>query len=103
MIKSLHLPSGVGATCVLKSPFIADFDTSKLLNDTKDHNLELISAYFDPMCQSVFVPGLPLENFVPPIPTALPVSSMKAKNNMTSIISKSRVRYIVIRVVLFDR
>lgn len=67
------MPSGVGATCVFKSP-----------NNTFDEkmnfsarNYDLLSAFFEPSCESVFVPGLPLDNFVPPPPTNSPhISSL---------------------------
>lgn len=70
LVRTLHMPSGVGATCVLKSPFNNSFDSHKLNFSVR--NFELLSAFFEPMCQSVFVPGLPLENFVPPLPTVSP-------------------------------
>ncbi|CAH1785688.1 unnamed protein product [Owenia fusiformis] len=68
LIQTLHLPSGVGATCVLKKPFNNSFDVDilKTLNTTS--SFHLLQKYFEPKCQHVFERGLPLENFVPPVP-----------------------------------
>ncbi|CAM1324270.1 ABCA2 (predicted) [Pycnogonum litorale] len=85
LVKSLHLPSGVGATCVLKSPFNDSIDID-MLNFTKSRNFKLISEYFEPMCQSVFVPGVPLENFVPPIPIVTPPTLDPSKHPNVSVI-----------------
>ncbi|KAG1677979.1 ATP-binding cassette sub-family A member 2 [Nymphon striatum] len=84
LVKSLHFASGVGATCVLKSPYIHYTNGSTFFNFTNHRNFRLLSAYFDPMCQSVFVPGLPLVNFVPPVPTALPPVTDKSHHINTS-------------------
>lgn len=68
----VHMPSGVGATCVLKNPFNNSFDDRMEKLNFSVRNFELLSDYFEPSCESVFVPGLPLENFVPSPPTASP-------------------------------
>lgn len=73
IVQSFHLPSGVGATCLLQQPFNSSFDIAILgqINSTY-RNYKLLEKYFTPSCRSVFVNGLPLENFVPPPPTAAP-------------------------------
>lgn len=64
LIRTFLYPSGIGATCVLKSPFNTTFDIDYL----KHKNYKLLLKYFEPSCEKVFVHGLPLENFVPPLP-----------------------------------
>lgn len=64
IIRTFHYPSGIGATCVLRSPFNTTFDIDYL----KHKNYKLLLKYFEPSCEKVFVHGLPLENFVPPLP-----------------------------------
>ncbi|KAH6944108.1 hypothetical protein HPB50_001924 [Hyalomma asiaticum] len=69
---TLRLPSGVGATCVLLWPLNG---SSSILVPSSNANYsersldwDMLDA-FEPECRSVFVPGLPLDNFVPPLPT----------------------------------
>ncbi|XP_064616373.1 ATP-binding cassette sub-family A member 2-like [Liolophura sinensis] len=87
LIDTLHLASGIGATCVLKSPFNSTLDMQLLkgLNNTLK-NYDLLAKYFEPSCQSVFVHGLPLENFVPRAPT---VSAFTDENNTMSSVTAS--------------
>lgn len=74
LIKTFHLPSGVAATCILRSPFNSSFDADILKNINSTYrNFNLLNRYFVPACESVFVGGLPLQNFVPPTVTASPV------------------------------
>ncbi|XP_014665300.1 PREDICTED: ATP-binding cassette sub-family A member 2-like isoform X2 [Priapulus caudatus] len=78
LVATLYLPSGVGATCVLKDPF----------NNTDFHNMSannfyLLAEYFTASCMSVFVKGVPLENFVPPPPTAAPLQQSSDVNYTT--------------------
>jgi ATP-binding cassette subfamily A (ABC1) protein 2 len=72
IMATFHLASGVGATCVLKSPFNSSFDADILrsLNFTS-HSLQLLEQYFESGCDSVFVKGLPMMNFVPPAPVLI--------------------------------
>ncbi|CAI9718098.1 ATP-binding cassette sub-family A member 2-like isoform X2 [Octopus vulgaris] len=63
IIRTFYYPSGVGATCVLKSPFNISFSGSDL-----HKNYKLLLKYFEDSCEKVFVHGLPLDNFVPPLP-----------------------------------
>ncbi|XP_053393737.1 ATP-binding cassette sub-family A member 2-like isoform X2 [Mercenaria mercenaria] len=66
LINTFKLPSGVGATCVLKSPYNSsiDLDIFKNLN-LSDHTLQLLSRYYERGCERVFVQGIQLENYVP--------------------------------------
>jgi len=58
--------TGVGATCVLKSPFNSSLDADIFKNlNLSDHTLWLVSRYFEEGCERVFVPGIRLENYVP--------------------------------------
>lgn len=58
--------SGVGATCVLKSPFNSSLDVDIFNNlNLSDHTLWLVSRYYEEGCERVFVPGIRLENYVP--------------------------------------
>lgn len=70
---TLRLPSGVGATCVLLWPLNGTSSVlvhSSSMANYSDRSLDwdMLDA-FEPQCRSVFVPGLPLDNFVPPLPT----------------------------------
>ncbi|XP_055947316.1 ATP-binding cassette sub-family A member 2-like isoform X3 [Argiope bruennichi] len=78
---TLYMPSGVGATCVFKSPFNNSFDEKM---NFSARNYDLLSAFFEPSCESVFMPGLPLDNFVPPPPTNSP-QMLSNPNNFTVI------------------
>lgn len=68
ILATLFMPAGIGATCVFKSPNNS-FDQKM---NFSARNYDLLSAFFEPSCESVFVPGLPLDNFVPPPPTNSP-------------------------------
>lgn len=58
--------TGVGATCVLKTPFNGSLDTDIFRNlNLSDHTLQLLSRYYERGCERVFVPGIRLENYVP--------------------------------------
>lgn len=80
---TFRLASGVGATCVLRSPFNSSFDADILrtVNFTS-RSQRLLEKYFNPGCDSVFVKGLPMMNFVPPAPVVIQPSA--AKNDSTS-------------------
>ncbi|XP_052239441.1 ATP-binding cassette sub-family A member 2-like isoform X2 [Dreissena polymorpha] len=66
LIQTFHLPSGVGATCVLKSPFNSTLDEDALRNlNVSDHTLQLLAHYYEEGCERVFVNGIRLENYVP--------------------------------------
>ncbi|PRD32326.1 UNVERIFIED_CONTAM: ATP-binding cassette sub-family A member 2 [Trichonephila clavipes] len=45
---TLYMPSGVGATCVLKSPFNNSFDEKM---NFSARNYDLLSAFFEPSCE----------------------------------------------------
>uniref|UniRef100_A0A8C2W8H8 ATP-binding cassette sub-family A member 2 n=1 Tax=Cyclopterus lumpus TaxID=8103 RepID=A0A8C2W8H8_CYCLU len=73
IINSLRLPSGVGATCVLKTPFNSTLDQlAQTLNPSANNSKTLAARYFDSMCLDSFTQGVPLSNFVPPPPSPAP-------------------------------
>ncbi|KAL2092632.1 hypothetical protein ACEWY4_012430 [Coilia grayii] len=73
IINTLRLPSGVGATCVLKTPFNSTLDQlAQTLNPYDNNSKTLAARYFDPMCLDSFTQGVPLSNFVPPPPSPAP-------------------------------
>ncbi|KAK3577511.1 hypothetical protein CHS0354_026468 [Potamilus streckersoni] len=66
IIRTFHLPSGVGATCVLKKPFNNSFDSDIFHSlNISQQTFELLSRYYEPGCERVFVSGIRLENYVP--------------------------------------
>jgi len=78
VLDTFHLASGVAATCVLKSPYNSSFDADRLrtLNFTSRRSQQLLlERYFEPGCESVFVKGLPMMNFVPPAPVIIDTST----------------------------
>uniref|UniRef100_A0A7N8XI00 ATP-binding cassette sub-family A member 2 n=1 Tax=Mastacembelus armatus TaxID=205130 RepID=A0A7N8XI00_9TELE len=73
IINTLRLPSGVGATCVLKTPFNSTLDQlAQTLNPSANNSKTLAARYFDSMCLDSFTQGVPLSNFVPPPPSPVP-------------------------------
>ncbi|XP_028297042.1 ATP-binding cassette sub-family A member 2-like isoform X2 [Gouania willdenowi] len=73
IINTLRQPSGVGATCVLKTPFNSTLDQlARTLNPSADDSKMLAARYFDSMCLDSFTQGVPLSNFVPPPPSPAP-------------------------------
>uniref|UniRef100_A0A8C3NL44 ATP-binding cassette sub-family A member 2 n=1 Tax=Geospiza parvula TaxID=87175 RepID=A0A8C3NL44_GEOPR len=73
LVNTFHLPSGVGATCVLKTPFNNTLDQPmQTLNLNSNESKMLAAKYFDAMCIDSFTQGLPLSNFVPPPPSPAP-------------------------------
>ncbi|XP_070689151.1 ATP-binding cassette sub-family A member 2 [Pempheris klunzingeri] len=73
IITTLRLPSGVGATCVLKTPFNSTLDQlAQTLNPSANNSKTLAARYFDSMCLDSFTQGVPLSNFVPPPPSPAP-------------------------------
>ncbi|XP_043914151.1 ATP-binding cassette sub-family A member 2 [Protopterus annectens] len=73
LANTFHLPSGVGATCVLKTPFNSTLDQlTQTVNLNTNESKMLASKYFDAMCLDSFTQGLPLSNFVPPPPSPAP-------------------------------
>ncbi|XP_015259030.1 PREDICTED: ATP-binding cassette sub-family A member 2-like [Cyprinodon variegatus] len=73
IINTLRLPSGVGATCVLKTPFNSTLDQlAQTLNPSANDSKTLAAQYFDSMCLDSFTQGVPLSNFVPPPPSPAP-------------------------------
>ncbi|CAG5917952.1 unnamed protein product [Menidia menidia] len=73
IVNTLRLPSGVGATCVLKTPFNSTLDQlAQTLNPNANNSKTLAAQYFDSMCLDSFTQGVPLSNFVPPPPSPAP-------------------------------
>uniref|UniRef100_A0A3Q1BTA2 ATP-binding cassette sub-family A member 2 n=1 Tax=Amphiprion ocellaris TaxID=80972 RepID=A0A3Q1BTA2_AMPOC len=73
IINTLRLPSGVGATCVLKTPFNSTLDQlAQTINPNANDSKTLAARYFDSMCLDSFTQGVPLSNFVPPPPSPAP-------------------------------
>lgn len=67
------MPSGVGATCVLKTPFNSTLDQlAQTLNPSANNFKTLAAHYFDSMCLDSFTQGVPFSNFVPPPPSPAP-------------------------------
>uniref|UniRef100_A0A452FWN9 ATP binding cassette subfamily A member 2 n=1 Tax=Capra hircus TaxID=9925 RepID=A0A452FWN9_CAPHI len=73
LVGTFRLPSGVGATCVLKSP--ANGSLGPTLNLSSGESRLLAARFFDSMCLESFTQGLPLSNFVPPPPSPAPSDS----------------------------
>lgn len=72
-MSTFYLPSGIGATCVLKSAFNSTLDQQvQALNLNSNESKMLAAKYFDAMCLDSFTQGLPLSNFVPPPPSPAP-------------------------------
>ncbi|XP_016321495.1 ATP-binding cassette sub-family A member 2-like [Sinocyclocheilus anshuiensis] len=73
IVNTLRSPSGVGATCVLKTPFNSTLDQlAQSLNPYANNSKTLAARYFDSMCLDSFTQGVPLSNFVPPPPSPAP-------------------------------
>ncbi|KAM8886615.1 ATP-binding cassette sub-family A member 2 [Spinachia spinachia] len=73
IINTLRLPSGVGATCVLKTPFNSTLNQlAQTLNPSANNSKTLAARYFISMCLDSFTQGVPLSNFVPPPPSPAP-------------------------------
>ncbi|XP_075902997.1 ATP-binding cassette sub-family A member 2 [Nelusetta ayraudi] len=73
IINTLRLPSGVGATCTLKTPYNSTLDQlAQTLNPSANNSKTLAARYFDSMCLDSFTQGVPLSNFVPPPPSPAP-------------------------------
>lgn len=95
LAKTFRLPSGVAATCVLRTPFNSSYDSDILKRvNTTYRNFRLLDKYFISSCESVFVGGLPLQNFVPP---AVTVSPLVVKNDSLPLsfvtVSPNQVKY----------
>lgn len=79
IVNTLRLPSGVGATCVLKTPFNSTLDQlAQTLNPYANNSKTLAARYFDSMCLDSFTQGVPLSNFVPPPPSPAPSDDPEA-------------------------
>uniref|UniRef100_A0A2R5LDX6 ATP-binding cassette sub-family A member 2 n=1 Tax=Ornithodoros turicata TaxID=34597 RepID=A0A2R5LDX6_9ACAR len=88
LASTLRLPSGIGATCVLRWPLNGTSSIlvqSSSLANYSDRSLDwdMLGA-FEPQCRSVFVPGLPLDNFVPPLPTVETTHATSGSDTLTA-------------------
>ncbi|XP_044162592.1 ATP-binding cassette sub-family A member 2 isoform X1 [Bufo gargarizans] len=73
LVSTFYLPSGIGATCVLKTAFNSTLDQLvQSLNLNSNESKMLAAQYFDAMCVDSFTQGLPLSNFVPLPPSPAP-------------------------------
>jgi len=91
IVKTFFLPSGVSATCVLKTPFNSPFNVDILKKINQTHrNYKLLKRYFEPSCESVFVKGLTLDNFVPPERELTPTVTPVAVGNTTQFVTLSK-------------
>ena len=68
ILKTFHMASGIGAACVLKSPFNSSFHNFKRNPHT--------SGYFNKECEREFNPGLFLDNYL----SSINLNTSKADN-----------------------
>ncbi|XP_071948273.1 ATP-binding cassette sub-family A member 2-like [Antedon mediterranea] len=67
LVDTLKMPSGVGATCVVKTPFNSTLD-KKLKSLNYSSSLNLMDTYYDLMCRRSFKKPHALKNYVPEPP-----------------------------------
>lgn len=83
LIRTFHLPSGVGATCVLKKAKNSSIDQDIFRNlNVSHHTLELLAKYYEEGCERVFVNGIQLDNYVPRVDVITNKDKLK-KDNIT--------------------
>ena len=93
IVKTFFMPSGVSATCVLRTPFDSPFDSDILKKINSTHrNYKLLKRYFEPSCESVFVKGLTLDNFVPAEHELTPTVTPEGRTNMSQFVTLSEWR-----------
>ncbi|XP_071820131.1 ATP-binding cassette sub-family A member 2-like isoform X3 [Apostichopus japonicus] len=63
IVSSLTYPAGIGASCVLKTPFNGTLD--RLVEMANFSSINLTAQYFDSMCVESFQKGKPLSNYLP--------------------------------------
>lgn len=56
-------PAGIGASCILKTPFNGTLDL--MVEKANFSSINLTAQYYDPMCVNSFKKGEPLSNYVP--------------------------------------
>ena len=66
-----RFPAGIGASCVLKTPWNGTLDRLVQSNNYSS-SVNLRGKYFDKMCEESFKKGEPLSNYVPEPPHPLP-------------------------------
>ena len=68
LISTFSLPSGVGATCVLKNTDSRfDFDFNTTFDAPQARTVKLVLKHFNPECGSCFTKGNPVSQFLPPV------------------------------------
>ncbi|XP_038064112.1 ATP-binding cassette sub-family A member 2-like isoform X2 [Patiria miniata] len=67
LTSTLRYPAGIGASCVLKTPWNGTLDRLVQSNNYSS-SVNLRGKYFDRMCEESFKKGEPLSNYVPEIP-----------------------------------
>jgi len=68
LIDTFDLPSGVGATCVLKnSDSQFNFDLNITFDAPKSGTIDLVLKHFNPECGSCFTKGKAVSQFLPPV------------------------------------
>ncbi|XP_033096938.1 ATP-binding cassette sub-family A member 2-like isoform X2 [Anneissia japonica] len=97
LTETLKMPSGVGATCVVKTPFNSTLDVQlKELNYSS--SIKLTDKYYDSMCRQSFKKGHMLKNYVPeppkPVTKYSPIAPEQWNENGTS---RGAVREITCR------
>ncbi|XP_071498338.1 ATP-binding cassette sub-family A member 2-like [Diadema antillarum] len=66
---TFRFPAGVGASCVLKTPFNGTLD-QLVMSANYTRSVGLTAQYYDPMCKQSFRKGQPLSNYVPTPPSS---------------------------------
>ena len=84
--ETVYLPSGLSATCVLKSPYVF-FDTSRFNFSKRDY--QEVERFFNPECSSVFVKGIFVKDFLPPPATKTTIDPMKTTDARMSTTTTS--------------
>lgn len=56
-------PAGIGASCILKTPFNGTLDL--MVEKANFSSINLTAQYYDHMCVNSFKKGEPLSNYVP--------------------------------------
>ncbi|XP_022085288.1 ATP-binding cassette sub-family A member 2-like isoform X2 [Acanthaster planci] len=67
LTSTFRYPAGIGASCVLKTPWNGTLDRLVQSNNYSS-SVNLRGKYFDRMCEESFKKGEPLSNYVPEIP-----------------------------------
>uniref|UniRef100_UPI00358F4AA8 ATP-binding cassette sub-family A member 2 isoform X1 n=1 Tax=Myxine glutinosa TaxID=7769 RepID=UPI00358F4AA8 len=74
------LPSGLGASCVLRSPGTSSANYAH--HSDARSSAEIVAEYFEPSCRDSVTKGIPLSNFVPESPTQGPTDEVRWETSM---------------------